>query len=106
MDINRLTVHVKTEDFYEDIAKDVEKRFDTSNYVLERPLLKRENKRVIGLRKAELGGKIMKEFLGLREKTYSYLRDANKKVKGTKNVQYKNLHLNIKKIVKKQLSLK
>ena len=37
--------------------------------------------------KDELGGQIMKEFVGLRAKTYSYLIDdhnENKKAKGTK----------------------
>ena len=32
MDTDRLIIHIKTEDFYEDIANDVEKWFDTSNY--------------------------------------------------------------------------
>ena len=39
--------------------------------------------------KAELGGKIIKEFVGLRAKTYSYLIDdgsEKNKPKGTKNV--------------------
>ena len=35
--------------------------------------LKENNKRVIGLVKHELGGKIMTKFVGLRAKTYSYL---------------------------------
>ena len=34
------TVYVKTDDIYKDIAEDAETRFDTSNYVLERPLLR------------------------------------------------------------------
>ena len=34
--------------------------------------------------KDELGGKIMKEFLGLRGKTYSYLIDAVVKIKKQK----------------------
>ena len=40
MDADSFTVHIKTDDIYKDIAEDPETRFDTSNYVLERPLLK------------------------------------------------------------------
>ena len=50
---------IKTEDFYKDIANDVEKRFDTSNYEVNRPLPIGKNKKVIGLMKDKLGGKIM-----------------------------------------------
>ena len=32
MDIDSFIIHIKTEDFYKDIANDVEKWFDTSNY--------------------------------------------------------------------------
>ena len=50
---------IKTEDFYKDIANDVEKRFDTSNYEVNRPLPIGKNQKVIGLMKDKLGGKIM-----------------------------------------------
>ena len=55
----------------------LKKLFDTSNYLAEcdRPLPTEKNKRVIGLMKYELCGKIMKEFVALRPKTYSYLID-------------------------------
>ena len=56
MDTDSFIIHIKTEDFYKDIADDVEKRSDTSNYGVNRPL---KNKKVIGLMKDELGGKIM-----------------------------------------------
>ena len=65
----------------------VETRFDTSNYELDIPLPK-EKKKVIGLMKDELGGKVMKAFVGLRAKTYSYVIDdgsEDKKGKDTKN---------------------
>ena len=45
-----------------DIAEDVETRFDTSNYELDRPLPKGKSK-VIGLIKVELCGKIMTKFV-------------------------------------------
>ena len=58
MDTDSFIMYIKTEDFYKDIADDVEKRFDTSNYEVNRPL-PTGNKKVIGLMKDELGGKIM-----------------------------------------------
>ena len=61
------------EDFYRDMAKYVEKRFDTSGYLKDdnRTLPIGTNKKVIGLIKDELGGKIMTEFVALRAKMYA-----------------------------------
>ena len=73
MDNVSVTVHIKTEDFYKDIEEDVEKRFNTSNYEINRPLPTGKNKKVIGLMKDKLGGNIMTEFVDLRPKTYSQL---------------------------------
>ena len=56
-------MNIKTEGFYKDIANDVEKRFDHSNYEVNRPLPMGKNKKVIGLMKDELGGKIFMEFV-------------------------------------------
>ena len=42
------------QDIYEDITNDVEERFDTSNYEVNRTLPKGKNKKVIGLMKDEL----------------------------------------------------
>ena len=58
-DTDSFIMHIKTEDFYKDIANDVEKRFDTSNYEVDRPLPTGKNKKVTGLMKDELGGKII-----------------------------------------------
>ena len=86
MDTDSLVYDIKTEDFYKDIAEDVETRFDTSGYVPGRPLPIEKNKKVIGLMKDELGGKIMKEFISLRPKMYSYRVEESepKKCKGIK----------------------
>ena len=72
MDMDSLVYHIKTEDFYADIADDVQMRFDTFGYIPDRPLPIGLNKKVIGLMKDELGGKIMTEFMALRPKLYSY----------------------------------
>ena len=59
MDTVSFIINIKTEDFYEDIADDVEKRFGTSNYEVNRPLPTGKNKKVIELMKDELRRKIM-----------------------------------------------
>ena len=51
MDTGSFIINVKTEDFYEEIANDVEKGFDTSNHEVNRPLPTGKNKKVIGLMK-------------------------------------------------------
>ena len=87
MDTDSFIMHIKTEDVYKDIAKDVEKKYDTSNYTVEIPLPIGKNKKKIGLMKDELGGKIMKEFIGLKPKCYGHLMDdekVDKKAQGTK----------------------
>ena len=67
------------------MAEDVETRFDT--YEMKRPLPKGKNENVIDLMKDELREKIMKKTLGLRAKTFSYLKNygsEDKKTEGTK----------------------
>ena len=79
MDTDSFVMNIKTNDFYRDISTDVKKRFDTSNYEINRPLPTGKNKKVIGLMKDELGGKMVTEFVTLRPKTYSYSTDDGKK---------------------------
>ena len=57
MDTDSFIIHIKTEDIYEEIANDVEKRFDASNYEVNISLPTGKNKKVIGLMKDELGKK-------------------------------------------------
>ena len=117
MDTDSFIINIKTEDVYEDIADDVEKRFDTSNYEMNRPLPIGKNKKVIGLMKDELGGKIMTESVAFRPKTY-LINTSNttiKKAKGTKKCvvkrrikfnDYKNCLLNNEIIPKSQQNFK
>ena len=96
MDTDSFIIHIIAKDFYKDIANDVERWFDTFNYNEndERPLPIGKNKKVIGLFKDELEGKIMEEFCELRAKRYAYLingyndddydKKKKKKAKGTK----------------------
>ena len=87
IDIDSFIEWIKTDDIYKDIGENVETSFDISNYESERPLPKAKNKKVIDLMKDELNGKITTELVGLRAKTYSYIKDdgsETKKVRGTK----------------------
>ena len=111
-------IHIKTEDFYADIFVDVEQWLEISNYDNNRPLPIVKNKKAIRLFKDELGGNIMKEFVGLKAKTYAYLMDddtENKKAKGTKKCiikrelifrNYEDCLFNDKIILKSQRRLK
>ena len=93
-DTDSFIINIKINDFYEDIASDIENRFDTSNYEVKRPLPMGKNKKVIGLMKDELGGKVIAEFATLRPKTYSFLTDDGKeyeKAKGTKKCVIKKM---------------
>ena len=69
VDTNNCIVHVKTEDTYKDILKDVEKIFGISNYELERLLPTGKNNKFIGLMKDELRSKIRTELVGLGAKS-------------------------------------
>ena len=72
MDTDSFIVYIKTDDTYKDIVEDIETRFDTSNYELNRPLPKVKIKNAIELMKDELGGKIMMKLVGPKAKSYSY----------------------------------
>ena len=116
MDTDSFIIHIKTEDFYKNIANHFEKWFETSNYDEndKRQLPIGKNKKVIGLFKDELGGKIMIEFVGLGAKMYACLMDDDsekKKAKETKKCvikrgirfeSYKDCSSNNKTILKSQ----
>ena len=115
MDTDSLIHNIKTKDFYANIMDDVPARFDTSGYCPNRPLPIGLNKKVIGLMKDELGGKIITEFMLLRPKLYSYKKldgSEDKKCKGIKKCivkktltfeDYKNCLLNLKDVYRSQL---
>ena len=90
--------HFYLKEWYEDIAGEVERWSDTSNYDEndKRPLRISKNKKEICFFKDELGGKIMTESVGLRAKTWAYLIDdaiKKKKAKGTKKCVMKRMLL-------------
>ena len=120
MDTDSFIIHIETGDFYKDIVQDINKWFDTSGYNEKdkRPLPIGINKKVIGMFKDELNGKIMIEFCALRAKTYAFLLDDNtekKRAKGTRKCitkrdimfeHYKDCSFNDKTIIKSQLRFK
>ena len=91
MDTDSFIIHVEIEDFYKDIASDIDKWYDTSGYDEndKGPLPIAKNKKIIGFFKDELNGKIMTKLCGPGAKTYSSKIDDDnktekKKAKGTK----------------------
>ena len=108
------------QDYYKDIADDIEEWFDTSKYDEndKRPLPTGKNKKLIGKFKDELDGKTMKEFVAFRAKTYAYLMlddTEHKRAKGTKKCvikrelmfeNYKDSLFNNKVIMRSQLRFK
>ena len=88
-DTDSFMYEIETEDFYKNISEDVKDRFDTSDYPENHPsgIPTGINKKVLGMMKDEAAGKIIKEFVGLRAKLYSYKMDEggeSKKCKGIK----------------------
>ena len=68
MGTDSFIIYVKAEDIYKDIPEDVESRFNTSNYEVNRPLPMGKNK-VIGMMKDELGERIMRNFVDYVQKS-------------------------------------
>ena len=88
-DTDSLMYLIETEDFFKDISGDVKDRFDTSDYPENHPsgIPTGINKKVLGMFKDEAGGKIIKEFVGLRAKLYSYKMDEGEESKKCKGVK-------------------
>ena len=51
MDTASFIIYIKADDIYKNIGEDVETRFDTSYYELDRPLTKGKNKKAVELMK-------------------------------------------------------
>ena len=88
-DTDSFLYEIQTEDFYKDIAGDVWDRFDTSDYPEDHPsgIPTGINKKVLGKFKDEAAGKVIKEFVGLRAKLYSYKMDEGKENKRCKGIK-------------------
>ena len=88
-DTDSLMYEIQTEDFYKDISADVNRRFDTSDYLPDHPssIPSGFHKKVLGLFKDEVGGKVIDEFVGLRAKLYSYKMFEGEESKKCKRVK-------------------
>ena len=102
-----------------DIAPDVDRWFDTSNYVTtdNRPLPIDQNKKVMGKMKDDLGGSIMTYIVALQSTCCVHITDdgsSTKKCKGikrpiVKGMSFKNLErclLLRNQIYREQLSIR
>ena len=97
MDTDSFIYHLKTKNFYKDIAQDIDQWFDTSNYDIDNKMITNaigkykmnKNARLPGLFKDEAAGKIIKENIALTQKCHAQLYLSlreDKKCKGIKKV--------------------
>ena len=89
-DTDSLMYEIETEDFYKDISEDIKNRFDASDYPENHPsgIPTGINKKVLGMFKDEAAGKIIKEFVGLRAKLYSYkMYEGGEEIKKCKGIK-------------------
>ena len=88
-DTDSLMYQIYTDDFYKDLSKDIETKFDTSDYPPNHPygIVTGVNKKVIGMFKDEVAGKQITYFVGLRPKLYSFKIEESKEVRKCKGIK-------------------
>ena len=96
-DTDTLMYEIKAEDVYNDLYKKKD-LFDNNDYSNDSPFYFKENKKVIGKMKDEAAGIPIVEFIGLRSKMYSYMKDNEKGGKTAKGVK--------KNVIKKDITHK
>ena len=94
-DTDSLTYEIEAEDVYQDFwnNKDL---FDNSDYPENSLYFDKTNKKVIGKFKDEAAGIPIIEFIGLRSKMYSYIKDNQKVGKTAKGIKKNIIKNNIK----------
>ena len=90
-----LTYEIETEDVYKDFWNDKDE-FDNSEYPENSPFFDKSNKKVIGKFKDEVAGIPINEFIGLRSKIYSYLKDTNECGRTAKGIKKNVIKKDIK----------
>ncbi|CAB4003653.1 Gastrula zinc finger [Paramuricea clavata] len=91
-DTDSLMYEIKTDDVYEDFRRIGKEKdcWDNSDYPKDSPYYSAHNKKVIGKFKDEAEGVPVIEFVGLRSKMYSYVKESGgggMTAKGVKNKQ-------------------
>ena len=94
-DTDSLTYEIEADDVYQDFWNDKYK-FDNSDYPESSKYFENSNKKVIGKFKDEAAGIPICEFIGLRSKMYSYMKDNQKGGKTAKGIK--------KNIIKKDIT--
>ena len=94
-DTDSLTYEIETKDVYLDFWNDKD-RFDNSDYPENSPYFNKTNKKVIGKFKDEAAGVPVVEFVGLRSKMYSYMKDNDEGGKTAKGIKKNIITKNIK----------
>lgn len=75
-DTDSLCMEIQTDDFHSEIVKNnAQSYFDWSNYPTDHPMYDKKGKAVLGLFKDETAGFWINQFVGLRSKLYSILKD-------------------------------
>lgn len=92
-DTDSLTYEIEAEDVYQDFWNDKNK-FDSSDYPESSPYFDKTNKKIIGKFKDEAAGTPICEFVGLRSKMYSYIKDNQKGGKTVKGIKKTITHAN------------
>ena len=93
-DTDSLTYEIETSDAYQDFWNDKDK-FDNSDYPQDSQYFNTTNKKVIGKFKDEAAGIPITEFVGLRSKMYSYMKDNDKGGKTAKGIKKNIIKKNI-----------
>ena len=94
-DIDSLTYEIETHDAYADFWQNKDK-FDNSDYNTNSTFFNIDNKKVIGKFKDETAGIPITEFVGLRSKMYSYIKDNEQTARTAKGIK--------KQVIKKTLT--
>ena len=95
IDTDSLTYEIEPEDVYKDFWNDKE-RFDNSNYPENSPYYSDHNQRCVRIFEDESAGIPIKEFIGLKSKMYSYVKDNEKGGRTAKGIKKNVIKNNIK----------